>query len=201
MSLPLRRLSTSPLALVLSAFVMVVGTTFLSAMPALAHDQVVSASPGENVSLATAPSEVVIEFTADLLDTGALINVSNANGDDVTEGEIRLEGRTVTQPLQSNLPNGQYTIVWRVVSSDGHPITDSYQFAIGEPVALVDDAPEAEPEDGASQAAAVGNFAASASHLDWGRIASVALLGAFAGLTFYAGIIALRRRTKTKRNV
>lgn len=210
MSLPLTGLSTSRLTLFLGAFVMIVGTAFGSALPALAHDQVVSASPGENESLATAPTEVVIEFTADLLDTGALINVTNASGDDVTKGEIRLEERTVTQPLQPDLPDGQYQIVWRVVSSDGHPITDKYQFAIGEPVEpMVDatDAPAADQSvntsatDGEATQVATASVAADPMDINWGRVATVSILGAFAGVTLYAAITALLRRTNINRNV
>lgn len=210
MSKPITGLSTSRIALVLSAFMTAMAAAMFTAAPALAHDQVVSASPSENESLASAPSEVVIEFTAELLDTGALINVTNASGQDVTDGEVTLDGRIVSKKLQPNLPNGQYELVWRVVSADGHPITDKYQFAIGEPVVPTDtaDAPnnsDANQATGSTEDAPVEDIIAitstpDASHVDWGRIASVALLGAFAGVALYAAITALIRRSKTRNN-
>lgn len=210
MSMPITGLSTSRIALVLSAFMTAMAAAMFTAAPALAHDQVVSASPSENESLASAPSEVVIEFTAELLDTGALINVTNASGQDVTDGEVTLDGRIVSKKLQPNLPNGQYELVWRVVSADGHPITDKYQFAIGEPVVPTDtaDAPnnsDANQATGSTEDAPVEDIIAitstpDASRVDWGRIASVALLGAFAGVALYAAITALIRRSKTRNN-
>lgn len=210
MSKPITGLSTSRIALVLSAFMTAMAAAMFTAAPALAHDQVVSASPSENESLASAPSEVVIEFTAELLDTGALINVTNASGQDVTDGEVTLDGRIVSKKLQPNLPNGQYELVWRVVSADGHPITDKYQFAIGEPVVPTDTAgapnnSDANQATGSTEDAPVEDIIAitstpDASRVDWGRIASVALLGAFAGVALYAAITALIRRSKTRNN-
>lgn len=210
MSMPITGLSTSRIALVLSAFMTAMAAAMFTAAPALAHDQVVSASPSENESLASAPSEVVIEFTAELLDTGALINVTNASGQDVTDGEVTLDGRIVSKKLQPNLPNGQYELVWRVVSADGHPITDKYQFAIGEPVVPTDTAgapnnSDANQATGSTEDAPVEDIIAitstpDASRVDWGRIASVALLGAFAGVALYAAITALIRRSKTRNN-
>lgn len=209
MSVLENRRSTVRLALLVSAVVSVAVATLFAVVPAHAHDQVVSASPGANESLATAPTEVVIEFTSELLDTGALINVTDASGQDVTDGDVVLDGRVVTRKLQSNLPNGQYEIVWRVVSADGHPITDQYQFSIGEPVAPPnDDAASAtdasaDAADSAeSNGAEITAVAATEGQntIDWGRIASVAILGAFAGVAVYAGIFALIRRKNTQKN-
>lgn len=211
MSLPASRLSTSRFTLLSSALLTVMAAAILTAAPASAHDQVVSASPGENESLASPPSEVVIEFTAELLDTGALINVSNENGEDVTDGEVTLDGRIVTKKLQPNLPNGQYVIVWRVVSADGHPITDKYQFAIGEPLVPLEEGHTAEnsseadhsnelSEDAPAEDVVAVTSAQDTPSPDWGRIASVALLGAFAGVVLYAAIAALIRRSRTHKN-
>lgn len=167
-------------------------------LPAHAHDQVVSASPADGESLEVAPSEATIEFTDDLLAQGYLLNVTNAVGTDVTDGDATLDGRVVSRALQPNLPNGQYTIVWRVVSADGHPITDKYQFAIGEPVAEATDAHtdnhEANDQPADTQPAEVTAAAGGETPIDWGRIASFALLGAFGGIAIYVAILALIRR-------
>lgn len=193
---------TNRYGLVLSAALITVTavfSVFASATPAHAHDQVVSATPGDNESLDTAPTEVVIEFNNELLDTGALINVTNAAGDDVTDGEVELDGRTVSRPLQADLPNGQYQIVWRVVSADGHPITDRYQFAIGEPVVAMD-ANESNAAD-TSESDDTGEteqpvVTAAQTQFDWGRIVGIAVVGALLGALIYAAIVALLKRAK-----
>jgi hypothetical protein len=50
----------------------------------------------------------------------------------VTDGPIRVVGNVVTQPLKSDLPNGQYFVLWDVTSVDGYDMVDSYEFAVGQ---------------------------------------------------------------------
>lgn len=174
--------------------------TVMSAAPAFAHDRLVSASPAENESLDAAPTEVVLEFSGEILDTGSLVRVTNANGDSVTRGELVLNGRTVTQPLTADLPTGQYQIVWRVVSEDGHPITDKYQFAIGEPVKAMVDADADENNTNAAESDADTQDTVTTqggTENDWLRIAGVALIGAFAAVGIYATVLALKKRNNT----
>lgn len=176
-------------------------SSLVTALPAHAHDQVVASSPADGESLDVAPTEVTIEFTDELLAQGYLINVTNAEGADVTDGDATLNGRVVNRALQPNLPNGQYAVVWRVVSADGHPITDTYQFAIGEPVDTATDAHADDHADDLSadtQPTEVTALTGNESPIDWGRIASFALLGAFGGIAIYVAILALIRRTTNK---
>lgn len=182
-------------ALLIAAFATTAAVT--SAVPAHAHDTVVSASPGEGESLEVAPSEVRIEYTDKLLKQSFILNVTDANGADVTEGEAELDGRVLTRALQPELPTGQYTVVWRVVSADGHAITDSYQFAIGEPVVAVTPDEPADQQGTQAQNTEVSTAKTPTQPLDWGRIVSFAILGAFGGVVVYIAILALIRRTKT----
>lgn len=178
--------------------VAVVATTTLLtvAVPANAHDQIASASPAEGESLETAPTEVRIEYTDTLLPQSYVLNVTDADGVDVTDGEVSLNGRVMTRALQSDLPIGQYTVVWRVVSADGHPIFDKYQFAIGEPVGAATDAHSDEHSDEHATTEEHTAATAAGTPVDWGRIASLSLLGAFGGIAIYVAILALIRRNK-----
>lgn len=201
MSVPMTGRVTRMLAA--AAFAAVALGTALPSSSAIAHDALVSASPAENESLAVAPEAVELEFTDDLLDTGALIRVTNTAGEQVTEGALELKGRTVTQALIADLPNGQYTIVWRVVSADGHPITDTYRFAVGEPVETEDSHAQSDEDvatnDGnASPSNDVPVTTSSADSPDWGRIATLAGIGALTGIALYGSLIALRKRSSEK---
>ena len=40
--------------------------------------------------------------------------------------------RSVHQPLRAGAPAGAYTVVWRVVSSDSHPIEGTFGFTVAE---------------------------------------------------------------------
>ena len=175
--------------------VIAVVTLFAFAAPANAHDQVLSASPAEGESLEVAPAEVSIEFLGEIQDINLILNVTNQAGAEVTAGDVALNGRTITRTLASDLPNGQYTVVWRVVSEDGHPISDTYQFAVGEPVAEVthrhDEASSANEASSVTQ-----TESDTPSSLDWGRIATFGIAGAFGATVIYVAILALRKRTK-----
>ena len=175
--------------------VIAVVTLFAFAVPAHAHDQVLSANPAEGESLEVAPTEVRIEFLGEIQDLRLILNVTNETGADVTAGDVALDGRAISRALIANLPNGQYTVVWRVVSEDGHPINDTYQFAVGEPVAEVthnhDDASSTDEASSITQ-----TESNAPSSLDWGRIATFAIAGAFGATVIYVAILALRKRTK-----
>ena len=175
--------------------VIAVVALFAFAAPAHAHDQVLSANPAEGESLEVAPTEVRIEFLGEIQDLNLILNVTNETGADVTAGDVALNGRTISRALATDLPNGQYTVVWRVVSEDGHPINDTYQFAVGEPVAEVTQ--NHDETSSTNEASSVTQAESNApSSLDWGRIATFAIAGAFGATVIYVAILALRKRTK-----
>lgn len=112
-----------------------VATAALVALPGpvWAHDTLVSSDPGDGARVTQAPDEVEMTFSADLLDVGTQVRVTDAQGADVTDGEPQVTGPSVTQDITpSEQTNDTYTVVWRVVSSDGHPIEGSFSYDVGE---------------------------------------------------------------------
>lgn len=105
--------------------------------PAQAHDELVSSTPGTDEVLTHAPSELELTYSGDIMDvTGAnQVRVTNAAGDTVTEVEPEVDGKIVTQPLPADAADGTYTVTWRVVSSDGHPIQGTFTYSVGESTA------------------------------------------------------------------
>lgn len=104
------------------------------AAPASAHDTIVSSTPAADSQLATAPTEVVLTFSNDLLsldgNSGTAMTVSDESGEDWVAGEPVITADTVTVPLAEGMPNGAYTVTWQVVSSDGHPTSGDYSFSL-----------------------------------------------------------------------
>lgn len=112
-----------------------VGTAALVALPGpvWAHDTLVSSNPGDGARATEAPDEVEMTFSADLLDVGTQVRVTDAQGADVTDGEPQVSGTAVTQNVTpSEQTDDTYTVVWRVVSSDGHPIEGTFSYDVGE---------------------------------------------------------------------
>lgn len=114
--------------------------------PASAHDELVSSTPTANATLDPAPAEVVLTYSDNILEVGVEVTVTDASGTEWVADAPAVSGPDVTVPLKSGMPGGAYTVDWRVVSSDGHPITGSIPFSVTTP---------ASPSASASEPAAV----------------------------------------------
>ncbi|WP_017625207.1 copper resistance CopC family protein [Nocardiopsis chromatogenes] len=174
------------------------------AAPALAHDRLVSSTPEAEERLASGPDEVELVFSGEVMDVGAAVTVLDADGAQVSQGEAGIDGDTVAQGLSETLPDGGYVVRWRVVSSDGHPISGAFSFAVGEDAGLLDpaaaspaaDTPGTAASDDAAEdgAQAQADGAARSGVPLWG----VAGVGAAVGLLLYLAVstvLARRRRS------
>ncbi|WP_181028417.1 copper resistance CopC family protein [Pseudoclavibacter sp. RFBA6] len=103
------------------------------AAPAQAHDQLIASSPSPDASLGTSPPDITLSYSANIMEIGPMIVLQDAAGRDWATGEPVIDGTTVTSTIDDALPDGAYTVNWRVVSSDGHPITGTIQFTVGDP--------------------------------------------------------------------
>lgn len=119
------------LAVVLAALTAAL-VVFATAAPAAAHDQLLSTDPEAGATLEKAPESLELTFSGDIQDIGHEIHVTDSRGGDVTQGTVGVEGKTVSQPLRDNGGEDEtYTVVWRVVSQDGHPIEGSFRYDVG----------------------------------------------------------------------
>jgi methionine-rich copper-binding protein CopC len=101
----------------------------LVAAPAQAHDRLVGSTPSADQVVEVAPAELVLSYSNEPLDLGHTVAVRDASGADVAVGEPAVAGRDVTVALPP-LPAGAFTVVWRVVSQDGHPIEGTFGFTV-----------------------------------------------------------------------
>lgn len=98
--------------------------------PAAAHNYLVSSTPSDGAVLDTAPSEVTLEFNGPVGQKFATVVVAGADGTTFQSGAPRVVGGTVTQRLRPIAEAGTYRVAWRVVSSDGHPISGTFEFRL-----------------------------------------------------------------------
>ena len=103
------------------------------ASPAFAHDELIGTDPAEGAVVETLPGSLTLTFSGVLLtgDGATEIAVTNSTGTDLTSAPPVVDGVRVTQQL-SGAPEGTVQVAWRVVSSDGHPISGQYSFSVGE---------------------------------------------------------------------
>jgi copper transport protein len=105
--------------------------SLLFASPASAHAELVNTTPANGEQLTSPPTEIRMTFTesVNLLDGG--MRLIDDVGTTVLTPDPTVDTRTVTWPMPSDLPEGPYVVTWRVVSSDGHPISGAFSFGVG----------------------------------------------------------------------
>ena len=126
MSLRVNRPTMGARVLVLLGAVLIsmAGALFL-APGASAHSVLLSASPADGSSLSKAPSAVVLTFNEAIQSTTMEVAVTASSGVTVTREKATAYGAVITQQLPANLPNDDYTVAYRVISVDGHPVAAS----------------------------------------------------------------------------
>jgi methionine-rich copper-binding protein CopC len=102
------------------------------AAPAFAHNFLVSSDPAAGQTLTKLPSKFIITTNEGLLD---LSGHGAGFAFDVEDSNHRFYGNgcvTVTGPSMSIAPvigaAGTYTVVWQIVSADGHIVSNQYTF-------------------------------------------------------------------------
>ncbi len=100
----------------------------LASGPAVAHDQLSGSEPADGATVAQMPEEVTLTFTDNPQGIGSEVQVMDAEGSDWADGEVRIVDNQAIQSLKPGAPEGEYTVNWRVVSADAHPIEGSFTF-------------------------------------------------------------------------
>ncbi|WP_158207989.1 copper resistance CopC family protein, partial [Clavibacter michiganensis] len=181
------------------------------ALSASAHNYLVSSSPAAGSTIDAPPSEVTLTFNDVILDLAAagggggdastgsapasggssVVQVTGPDGQGThfETGCATDSGRTVSVPVALG-GSGQYTVTWRVVSADGHPVSDSIAFTYQAPAgatasAGTPDGPGcAAAQEGATGSGATSSGGAGSSAADPGTAA-----GQEQGVAPYLGVI------------
>ncbi|WP_329609394.1 copper resistance CopC family protein [Arthrobacter sp. ATA002] len=144
-------------------------------------------------------------FSNALMDLGNQILVLDADGRNWAEAAPVLTRETLVQPLPADMPEGEYSVRWRAVSSDGHPITGQFEFLVGADAVAGSAATAAPAENGAGDAAAEStdgaeNPKSSNDSNDGGNTPWLSMaIGGAVGLAVYAvyAFLARRKRNRT----
>ena len=96
-----------------------------------AHTALVSTYPKSNAMLKSSPKYISLTFSQDLIEIPGneanKIRLFNSKNKEIKVTQSIVIGRDIHVPV-SKLPASKYTVKYRVVSSDGHPITGSFNF-------------------------------------------------------------------------
>ncbi|MFB7662839.1 FixH family protein [Kitasatospora sp. NPDC056138] len=158
-----------------AALVLLLGT----AGPAAAHAALVTTDPAQNSVVPQAPAAVTLTFSEKVSLSSDSVRVLSPAGKQVDAGDPgHLDGRTDTArvSLNSGLPNGTYTVAWRAVSEDSHPVGGAFTFSIGAPSAT-------SVSTGALQSAKADSLVAAVYGL--GRVVAYASFALLAGVAAF----------------
>ena len=103
-----------------------------AATAAQAHNILVGTSPADGSIAKVVPAQVTLTFNEPALAVGTEIIVTGPAGP-VQTGAAVLVNNTVSEHLQPGSPAGPYIVVWRVTSSDGHPVSGRFTFSANSP--------------------------------------------------------------------
>ncbi|MGW5077603.1 copper resistance CopC family protein [Micromonospora echinospora] len=170
------------------------------ATPAAAHNSLQEATPARDARLTTAPTQVTLRFMQRLNPAFTTITLRDAAQRQVPASEPAVDGATGTVTIEEPLGNGTYTVAYRVVSRDGHPVQGSYRFTVADPAAppAAVPSPTADASAGTSAPAgtSAGTDASPASADDGGLPVGLLAGGAVAAVAAAAVVALLLRRRR-----
>ncbi|MBX6396349.1 MAG: copper homeostasis periplasmic binding protein CopC, partial [Alicyclobacillaceae bacterium] len=101
---------------------------------ASAHAYLVRANPVPNSAVESGPERIQLWFSEPIDPRFAHVTVFGPDGKILVSGSPAADprdGTSLVVPLPGKLDSGTYTVHWRVVSADGHPVAGSFTFSVG----------------------------------------------------------------------
>jgi len=170
---------------VLLALGIAAATVLAPAGAAEAHSGVREVVPADGSVLSVPPHQVQVTFTENVLENTARMKVTGPQGE--VPVRVATAGPSVTGSLGQALTSGSFTVLWRVTSADGHPISGNFTFQVSAATTAPSPAPSPAPSSPpAPTPSAVASAAATPTTTDSG--AARLLIGAGAVLAAAAGI-------------
>lgn len=135
------------LAAGIMAVIALMGATVVAA-PAQAHSELVSTDPADGAVLDAPPTIVSFTFNEPLMPDFVRFIGTDPSGNTGDLPVSSVEGPTATIAWPASAPGGEWTVSYRVVSQDGHPIEGGITFS------YADASPTASPTSAAPTSAA-----------------------------------------------
>jgi copper resistance protein C len=179
-------------ALAASALALAIGTVALP--PAAGHSSQTGSTPAAGAVLDAAPPVVEVTFDTPLMDIGAALVVRSEDGTVISDAAPEVDRTAIRVAVRPDAPPGAYTVAYRVVSKDGHPITSTFAYTVdsGDAAVPASSAPDASTSD-ASASAVPSPTASSPGESTSGPPYALVAVGLLVLTLIVGGAIALRR--------
>lgn len=101
---------------------------------ASAHAELLKTEPSNDAVVEQPPARVSVLFNEAVESSFGGLRVYDAGANRVDSGKIeRPSSREVATAIEPRLPRGTYTVTWRIVSADGHPLSGAFVFHVEQP--------------------------------------------------------------------
>lgn len=164
---------------VLGAFLIVLSSLLVGALPASAHASLLSSSPADGAKLAKAPKTVVLTFGERLLPAGNAVTATDLKSNTrISLPAPKIKGAKLTVAWPKSARASKYRVAYRVVSADGHPVTGRITFSYRKTLAssglpietaspIAEQVRVEEPDNAQALAAVPVNYPVNAAALLW----------------------------------
>ncbi|MFE0588422.1 copper resistance protein CopC [Micromonospora echinospora] len=187
-----------PASALVGVLVTAVALFLAPASPAAAHNTLQEATPARNARVTTPPGEITLRFMQKLDPDATTITLTDDTGQNVPTGDLTVTGPTGTIALDEPIADGTYTVAYRVVSADGHPVQGSYRFTVADPTRTTSPTNAASPSavPTTAQSPTATPSPAASDSTDDGPNTIVLVGAALLGVLALAGavVLTLRRR-------
>src|SRR4051812_41729523 len=113
-------------------FVILLLICLLMPAKASAHSVLLNESPAPSSVMAISPDKIELTFNERLEKELFYIKVLDDNGKSVTANKTAMsQDQRQIRLLLPALPDGLYTVSYKIISADAHPIGASYVFTVG----------------------------------------------------------------------
>lgn len=177
----------------LSGLAVAFAVLLVTAAPASAHAHLVKIDPANKATIRTILTKVTLTFDENMREPAAIV-VTDQTGARMDRGAPQVVDKTASAAIQLANP-GRYTIAFRVVSADGHPVTGQTTFTyqpVGSPTPSAPVAQSASPAAGGAASASDPH----ANHDEQGGIGTGWVIGGLAGLALLGGVALLTTRRR-----
>jgi methionine-rich copper-binding protein CopC len=116
----------------MAAIAMIAASLFGRA--ACAHPALLSTEPAAGATAETSTKLIKIAFTETVIPQFSGAEVRDQTGKTIATGKSAVDPantKVLLVPVNEQLPPGEYTVEWHVVSSDTHRMKGNYTFSVG----------------------------------------------------------------------
>lgn len=94
-----------------------------------AHTGLQSSSPAKGETIDKPLTEIRMEFNTDI-EPLSTFELKNDKNETIKVSSIGIDKSIMSGKINPALPNGEYTVSWKIIGRDGHPVENKFSFNI-----------------------------------------------------------------------